>query len=364
MTNQVYTKVRQMLSCTLSVLYKPQDLQWSYSHHASICNFAGQYHAIWSNGKRDEDDLRQRVLHAVSHDGVHWSRHEVLFPSETDHVMTAAGFHIHDGMLVAYAGSYAYAPQNVACGRYITINDQHRGTTLLAKSTSDGAAWGPVIDLHIPVVPNHGPQKLHSGRLLLSGGITFPYTDDPFGLGGWNVRGLDPCPWTDMCDDSEGVMRHAALRDDGVMLCEGSFYQTDDRAIHMLLRSDKRRLYESVSIDDGETWSKPIATGFICANSKFHLGRLPDGRFYWVGNPDPASARCPLVLSLSADGAVFDQEYIIDETYRPLRHPGKYKGGIYGYPHSYIEGGRMYIICSVNKEDVHVYSFELSQLDH
>ena len=55
-------------------------------------------------------------------------------------------------------------------------------------------------------------------------------------------------------------------------------------------------------------------------------------------------------------------EYILDETYRPLRNPGKYKGGIYGYPHSLIDGDRMYVVCSVNKEDIHLYAFDLAEL--
>lgn len=361
-SNQVKTKVRRMLSPNLSVLYMPNDLQWSYSHHGALCYFSGKYHAMWSNGQRDEDDLRQRIMHATSVDGVNWSTHEVLFPSQEGRVLTSGGFYTQGSQLTAYAGSYAYAPENLSGGRYITINDQHRHTTLLAKTTKDGENWTTETDLGIPMVSNHGPQALASGRLLISGGVTFPYTDDPTGLTGWKMGGIAPCPWTDMYDDSEGIMRHMALRGDGVFLCEGSFLQKDDGAVHMYLRSDQRRLYETISHDDGETWSKPEPTNFISANTKFHFGRLPDGRYYVVGSPDPAGARCPLVLSLSEDGEIFDQEYIIDETFRPLRKQGKYKGGVYGYPHSFIRDGKMFVICSINKEDIYVYSFGLDQL--
>lgn len=362
-TNQISTKIRRQLTPTLSILYQPRDLQWSYSHHAAICRFKGRYYAMWSNGERDEDDLRQRVLYAVSDDGVHWSSHRTLYPSQEGRVLTSCGFYQSGGVLVAYAGSYGYAPENVEMGRYRVINDFHQHTTLLARTTQDGESWGDIRDLGIPIIANHGPQPLASGRLLISGNVTYPYTDDPSGLSGWQIGGLAPCPWTDMADDSQGIMRHTALRQDGVTLCEGSFLQTDDGAIHMLLRSDQRRLYETVSTDDGETWSAPRPTNFMTCNTKFHAGRLPDGRYYLVCCPDPAGARCPLVLSLSRDGQVFDQEYVIDETYRPLRRPGKYKGGIYGYPHSLIADGVMYVICSVNKEDIHVYSFPLSQLN-
>lgn len=361
-TNRVPSRIRRMLQPDMAILYRPFDLQWSYSHHAAISRHQGVFHATWSNGRQDEDDLGQRILHATSADGLHWSAHSVLFPSHPGLVLTAGGLYNNGQALIAYAGSYTYAPENICDGRYITINDQHRQTTMLAKSTEDGLHWSDAQDLRIPVIPNHGPQRLRSGRLLIAGGVTFPHSDDPSGLGGWQVRGLAPCPWTDMYDDSEGIMRHAALRDDGVFLCEGSFFQTDDDVLHMLLRSDKLRLYETRSHDDGETWSVPTPTDFATCNTKFHCGRLPDGRYYIVGSPDPAGARCPLVLSLSADGQVFDQEYVIDDTYRPLRKKGKYKGGIYGYPHTLIEDGRMYVICSINKEDIHVYAFDLDQL--
>lgn len=361
-TNRVATKVRKMLTTEQSILYRPMDKQWSYSHHASICKFKGVYHAIWSNGERDEDDLRQRVMHATSADGVHWSTHHLLFPSQEGVVLTAGGLYTQGDRLNAYAGSYQYRPENVSNGKYITINDQHMNTSTLCKTTLDGINWEKSMDLGIPMVPNHGPQPLRSGRLLISGGVTFPISDDPSGISLWQMRGLSPCPWEDMYDDSEGVMRHAALRNDQVFLCEGSFFQTDDDSIHMLLRSDKRVLYETVSRDDGETWSKPEATTFDTANTKFHCGRLADGRFYIVGSPDPAGARCPLVISVSDDGKVFDREYVIDGTFRPIRQQGKYKGGIYGYPHSLIADGKMHVICSINKEDIHVYTFDINQL--
>lgn len=362
LTNQTPSKVRRKLTPALSILYQPRDRQWSYSHHAAICKFQGRYYVMWSNGERDEDDLRQRVLFACSEDGVHWSAHRTLYPSQEGRILTACGFHCYQGVLVAYAGSYGYAPENVENGRYRVINDFHEHTTLLARTSTDGEHWSEPKDLHLPIVANHGPQRLRSGRLLLSGSITYPYTDDPTGLSGWQVRGLTPCPWLDLADDSQGIMRHIALRGDNVLLCEGSFFQTEDEAIHMLLRSDQRRLYETVSVDQGETWSEAQPTDFVTCNTKFHMGRLPDGRYYHVGSPDPTGARCPLVLSLSKDGVVFDQEYILDETYRPLRNPGKYKGGIYGYPHSLIDGDRMYVVCSVNKEDIHLYAFDLANL--
>ena len=71
------------------------------------------------------------------------------------------------------------------------------------------------------------------------------------------------------------------------------------------------RLWLTESRDNGSTWSAPIPTEFSDADLKFHLARLLDGRFYYVGNP--LWHRTPLVLSLSRDGVHFDQHFILAE---------------------------------------------------
>lgn len=62
---------------------------------------------------------------------------------------------------------------------------------------------------------------------------------------------------------------------------------TEDGVIHMQLRTNSELLWQTKSADDGATWSPPHATGFSDNATKFHYGRLPDGRFYYVRCPDP-----------------------------------------------------------------------------
>lgn len=361
-TNTVPGKVRRILTPTLGVAYSPPHGRWSYTHHPSIIFFRGKFHAIFSSGKANEDDIGQRVLHTTSTDGIHWLRHSVLFDSQPGAVLTACGLYTDGSHLVAYAGTYAYAKENVLDGHCIHTGDLTVNTSLLAKVSGNGEDFGEILDLHLPITPNHGPQMLRSGRLLISGCCLFPYSDDPSGIGAYTLSGIPPFPHPGIADDPQGHSFHCALRHSDVPVCEGSYYQTDNGTIHMLLRSSEHVLYQIESTDDGATWSSPEPTAFTNANTKFHCGRLPDGRFYVVGSPDPAGARCPLVISLSEDGFVFDEEFVIDGTYRQLRTPGKQKNGIYGYPHTIIENGIMYVICSICKEDIFVYSFPLSAL--
>ena len=274
-------------------LYRPER-EWTYSHHASITFFKGRFFAIWSNGRVNEDDPGQRVLIASSADGEQWSEPQPLLGPLAGHhselVLTAAGFHQHAGTLVAYAGAYEYNAEAVRNG--VKRGQGHQDTRLWALTSRDGRTWGDMVDMGIAIVPNHGPQRLASGRLLISGNISFPYSDDPAGLAGWTMGGIYP---PDMAatifDDSESFWKVQARQGWPAGLCEGSFYQTDDGAIHMLLRTTGAghagKLWLTESRDNAASWSAPVETTFSDNNTKFHFGRLPDGRFYYVGCPDP-----------------------------------------------------------------------------
>ncbi len=338
-------------------LYQPET-EWTYSHHPSITHFKGRFYAIWSNSRQDEDAPGQRVLISSSQDFHHWTAPKPLVDSVTDsqgveRVLTASGFHEHAGVLTAYVGNYG---------------PQKETTHLQALSTSDGDTWGAIWDVGLPVCPNHGPQRTRSGRLIISGNISFPYTDDPAGLTGWKMSGLYPKSMADTIEDDPfsfpGV---AEAQGWGAPLCEGSFYQTDDGVIHMLLRDStrttaQRTLWVTESRDDGVTWSTPVKTAFSDTRAKFHFGRLPDGRFYSVSNP-VGEGRNPLVLSLSRDGVNFSRHYILADSSYALKRTGRAKNGEYGYPHTLVHDGFFYAIVSRKKEAVEVIRVRLSELN-
>lgn len=351
-------KKRTFLPVRMSRLYYPRGCDWSYSHHASLGAFRGKLYAMWSNGMTNEDHPGQRVLFSVSEDGENWSEPKLLMsPCPEEAVLTAGGFYDNGEKLIAYAGYYRYSDAHV-----FELGHESRDVTLLCITTEDGSCWSEPQDLQIPIVPNHGPQKAANGRLIISGNAMFPYSDDPSGLKGWNLTGVSPFPWEPLYDDCEGIgIRAAYCKQKAV--CEGSFFRTDDGILHMLLRTAEKRLAVSESEDNGSTWSDIRDTGFVDSGAKFHCGRLPDGRFYIVGNPDPDKPRCPLVISTSKNGIDFDREYIVDDRMSAPRIRGYGKGGVFGYPHSLIVGDTLFIICSHNKEDIHVYRIPLKDLE-
>lgn len=338
-----------------SMIYVPQH-EWLYSHHASVTHFKDRFFVIWSNGMKDEDQPDQRVVYATSKDFIHWTKPEVLaipsiYKNDTLNVLTAAGFHPFNDTLVAYYGEYS----------------PHRTNThLLAKYTTDGESWSNAMDMHIPVNPNHGPQQISNGRLIISGNFSFPYTDDHTGLSGWKLSSF----YTDSLykEDNPATFYSPAEKINFPPLCEGSFFQTKDSVLHMLMRVTGKgwqgKLWLTESRDNGTHWSLPTEQNFTDNDSKFHFGQLPDGRFYYVGIPDTLHhyERNPLVLSLSDDGMHFNKNYIIANEPYTLKVEGLYKGGQYGYPHTMIYNDEMYVVISRQKEAIEILRFKLDEL--
>lgn len=367
-----------------SYVYRPDsDMDWTYSHHGFLTFFKGRFYAMWSSGKTHEDYPGQRVMFSSSPNGINWDEPKALMDrakgDDMALVLTAGGFYVHNGVLNSYVGQFEYTmdtmlpythavhfrPANYT--KRIFPKQRTKNTRLLVLSSKDGVNFSEPVDTGMPLVNNHPPQELASGRLLISGSVIFPYTDDPYGIKGWQRGGIYPKDMAEpLHDDREGLEDIVAINQWPSHRCEGSFVQMEDGKIRMLLRggyeNGRSVLYCAESTDNGQTWCEPYATDFTNDTSKFHFGKLPDGRYYYVGNPFFCGKRCPLVLSLSEDGYAFDKHYIIEDEPLPMRFEGMFKHGIYGYPHTLLIGDTMYVIYSINKEDIAVSAFSLSQL--
>jgi hypothetical protein len=319
-------------------------------------------------------------------DGRTWSKEIELTPPlpEKTSAYTAMGIRAVADKLIAYYGHYAYTdlcldqdglPDVVVNGNEFRFKASptewcHRDIFTAIRISSDrGATWSAPSRILERFVPNLRPFPTRSGRLIMTGNVTFPHTDNPAGTGGWESAGLPRLPiW--IADDPEGFHKGCYFRGDlRNYYCEASFYQTVDGIIHMMLRTislpperHNGLLAVTESRDDGETWSEPMMTTYTDCSCRFHFGRLPDGRFFGLSCPNPRGPRTPLVLALSKDGIVFNQHFILGETRVLEQLPGMLNRDGYGYPTCDIAEGKMYIAYSRGKRDIYFMKLDLKTL--
>ena len=357
------------LSSRQSRIFTPAEGH-SYAHHASLAFFKGCFYAMWSCGIVHEDDPGQSIMISRSRDAIAWETPSFLATpdmlGDDMLVLTAGGFYVYEDTLKAYFGQYRYTEESLEGDRTrVGKKAVQENTGLWVISTRDGQNWDAPRQLNIALAPNHGPHPTHSGRLIFPGNVMFAYTDDRAGESNIIPAGIYGDAFgNELPMDSSGHVRRVTdFRGwNAPLICEGSFFQTDDGVIHMMLRSNSDRLWCSESRDDGETWSEPFPTDYSDDGSKHHFGRLPDGRFYGVNNAVWNRVRNPLDLYLSRDGENFDEHFIIRDEERQKLFEGCGKRGVYGYPHTLIHENNLYVIYSVNKEAIEVSIIPLHQL--
>ncbi len=350
-----------------------------YNHQAQLTTHQGALVATWTLGIRDEEGPAEDMVFAVSEDqGKTWSPPKVIACAQPGR--TAKTVEVSSGLLsigdamVAFNGHWDRAEGGVEPDGFRTRSndpDNFLDVRTEARVSRDGGTtWSaPVV-----VAPNLSnymtPFRTASGRLILPGNLTFPWTDDPMGLTGWHWAGV-PGLTDEVKDNYFNMGALNAQAETGYLYNEACCYQLADGMLRMLFRneSDRGRLGVSESRDNGLTWSKPVLTDYSEVIARAHFGRLPDGRYFGMNCPRPRYEqegrrhRTPAVLALSVDGDVFDQHFLIgDDAEGKARYEGLYKHGRYGYPYLHVDGEFGYVIYSVNKEDICVSRFRLEDL--
>lgn len=342
------------ISSNTGRVYTPVE-DASFAHHPFLTYFKGRFYAMFSLGYQNEDDCGQHVMYAVSSDGLNWETPkplvDVTMGEHSEYVMVPMGFYNdNDQTLVAYYWWFEYDESSLrgknlrplADTKYTTKNKRQ-----FALVSKDGENWTKSVTFASGGGGNYPPISLKSGRLLMTGATVHSFTDDLSGTGRWSMS---------VTKTGTAYERGASL------LTESSAFQTDDGIIHLLIRTNTDYLWYSESYDDGVTWTEPHPTNFTDCWAKFQFNRLPDGRFYYVGNPVPGSSRNPLVLIVSDDGVNFDKWFLLRKESQRRQFDGLYKSGVYGYPHSIIVGDYMYVIYSIYKEIIEVSRIALSDL--
>jgi len=354
---------RPKLCCDSHIVLEPND-EWNYAHHPYIMFFKGKYYVTFSNGPCHEDDVGQVMRYVTSSDFVNWSKPRLLAgPYRGEHregVILPGGLYTDGETLTAYYAAHEWDESALKDGHRTNGNKGRKNFANFCITTRDGETWSDPIPLAC-AGGNVNPQKLQSGRLLWAGGRTSAYTDQTDGVSGWTETVCFPAgyPQAKEFDNGEGLDADTPVglvSDTLVGLCEGSFVQTEDGTIYMLLRSGTPVLWACESHDNAQTWTLPSPTRFSDNRTKFNLGRLPSGRYYYVGTPDPFPPRTRhvLALSVSDDGLEYTRHFLLADAQYKGQYPGIDKNGIYGYPSTIICDGFLCVAFSICKEKIMV----------
>jgi len=324
-----------------TILYRASKPGYKFCHHPQLVVFQGRCYAMWSNGVLAEDTPGQRILMCSSSDGRKWTEPEVLAEHDAGKgICVATGFRVHRKQLIAY--------YTITGGANF-----HPDTALFARVSNDGSKWLPPRRITKGFFINP-PLPLSNGHLVIGGEhvgdqrsvarMRMLVTDKPDGLSGWQEAKMN---FTDL-----KVIGYA----------EPNMFQREDGVVVSLLRNSSGFLYAATSHDQGHSWSTPVQTNFPDSTARFALGKFPDGTIYLINNPGPKSfVRQLLAISTSRDGQEFDRSWIIRNEPTTMRFPGKNKLDGWQYPHAIVWKSYLYVIYSINKEDVGVTRIPLNQ---
>ncbi len=330
----------QQLSAQQShVIYRAIDGDNHYANGAVLTALHDTLYCMWQTSPVDEDSPNTCVVYSRSTDeGCTWSMPVILAQPTDSTYCTSGGWLVDDDTQTAFINVWPLA-----------LNP-HGGFTY-HRCTTDGLSWSdmqPVLmadGSRMNGVIEQDPYPMTGGRIV--GACHFQpglhvcpiFTDDPSGRTGWQRADFQ-------CEGNEKQSR----------FLEPSQYLTPGGMLAMIFRDQQStfRKYISFSTDQGESWTMPTQTNLLDARTKQCAGNLPDGTAFMVSCPSDNKQRWPLVLQLSTDGITFPRSIILrsEEELPPRQFPGKAKTLGYSYPKAFVHRQWLYVVYSVNKEDI------------
>ncbi|MFO0956785.1 MAG: sialidase family protein [Isosphaeraceae bacterium] len=176
---------------------------------------------------------------------------------------------------------------------------------MLKTSRDGGESWSEALRLPEGIL---GPIK-NKPVLLANNRLLCPTSTEQ---DGWKVH----FEWSS--DLGKTWSKSESLGDGkSVGIIQPSILIHPDRRLQMLCRSQQKAIYQAWSMDQGQTWSEPIASSLPNPNSGIDAVTLEDGRFLLVYNHTSAG-RSPLNLAISRDGSAWQAGPVLEN------QPGEY----------------------------------------
>ena len=330
----------------------------SYNHHPQLTRFKGTCYYAFANAAIDEESEGQGIMLSTSEGGRQWTPPTCIVPGDAEEgiVRNCPGIYANDEVIVIYCWSERAIQDATVPGMRRTAEGSH---TIDAYTSRDGENWTLEGEDIIPgcgyCTMMEGPRPTREGALLAAGaheahGAVAYLWDAAAPAGKPEIAPLPRSPGDPSFPHDVG---------------ETSWYQTDDGVIIMFWRDEcgSGYLLVSTSRDGGRTWTAPTLSDVPDSQSRVRAGRLPDGRFFLIGNSYAKLLdRTHLMISISEDGYKFDKMYTLLDDPTAQRTKGLLKCHGYQYPCSLVDGDRLLIGYSVNKEDIECGIVELALL--
>lgn len=333
-------------------IFTPKSCDNKYNHGVVLFPYKGMLYAQWQSSSVDEDGEDTQIFYSRSANGKDWNKPSALTEKWKYGIKTSGGWWSDGNTLVAYICNWPNKTEGTKEGytEYVTSTNGIYWKSPKPLTNSDGHAVSGIIEQDV--------HALKNGRLITAfhmqpGLIVTPfYTDDPLGISGWKAGKMINMPTNKTYISRE---------------IEPSWFYRKDSSVVMIFR-DQSNTYKklaSVSKNNGLSWTTPVIIDTPDSRAKQSAGNLPNGTAFMVNNPSGNKNRFPLVITLSKDGFVFDNAYLLrsgNEDLQPMKFKGKYKRIGYSYPKSVIWGNYLYVSYATNKEDVELTRIPIDSL--
>jgi predicted neuraminidase len=130
---------------------------------------------------------------------------------------------------------------------------------------------------------------------------------------------------------------------------ESMLIEKESGEIVMWIRTNEGHIWEAVSEDHGQTWSKSYSTGIINPATRFYIGKISDGRWLMINTPDKENRHCICAYLSNDEGKTWSQPLLLAQ------------GHYVSYPDAVEFNKRIYCVHDNNRYqegEVYMVSFE------
>jgi predicted neuraminidase len=229
--------------------------------------------AFFSGGSKEPEPENFILLTTSMDNGASWSNPKPIV--------------VPDGMTRAYDPALWHASNGDLWLFYNEANLETKTFSVYAVTTNDSSDPEPLwskpkrLNLDVPFA-----FRLNKPTILTTGAWLLPVT--------WSRT--TPEDWFAGPQQRQGVAistdRGATWKLHGEVeaphwALENMIIERRDETLWMLIRTGSGVLWESISLDRGNTWSPGKPTDIVNPGSRFFIGRLASGRLLLINTPDP-----------------------------------------------------------------------------